>query len=118
MKLPTAILGYVSGPLLRWNSVTKDAQTWTGDGGAQVNRRPIGPWVVTHLQKQSRCGFLLFWPFIFHVWFFVKKQEVNGDGDWVPGTERGFYARTPGYRYDFADQKYIRTRGFVGGRWD
>lgn len=72
--------------------------------------------VFTHLQKKSRCGFLLTWPFCFHVWFFWRKQKQNKKG-WRPGTEQGIYGRTPGWRYDY-DLGMIRTNGYLGGHWD
>lgn len=87
--------------------------------------------VVTHLQKKSTFGFLIClrdgkfpWP-TFHFWFFWKLQErkeiKNPNGlshwEWVSGTERGIYIRTPGYRWDY-DLGMIPTRGFAGGHWD
>jgi hypothetical protein len=89
-----------------------------------------GATVLTHLQKSSRCGFLLTWPFCFHIWFFWKKQarkKVNFSnnltnliyisGDWLPGSERGIYFRTPGYRYD-AELGMKWTWGYIGAHWD
>lgn len=76
-----------------------------------------GQIVLTHLQKYSRCGFLITWPFCFHLWFFWHKQEQNEYGIWIPGSESGIYARTPGWRYDI-DLGMKFTRGYVGGHWD
>jgi hypothetical protein len=73
--------------------------------------------IVTHLQKYSPCGFLLTWPFCFHIWLFWKKQEGNDAIGWIPGSESGIYMRTPGYRYDFElGMKW--TWGYIGGHWD
>lgn len=73
--------------------------------------------VLFHLQKYSRCGFMMTWPFCFHIWFFWKKQEGDDVHGWVPGTEQGIYMRTPGYRWD-TEQGMKWTWGYVGGNWD
>lgn len=86
---------------------------------------------ITHLQKYSPLGYLITWPFCFHVWFFWRKQayaydqiplmgkmvDVPGTGHWIPGTEQGIYFRTPGWRYD-VELGMIWTNGYVGGHWD
>ena len=78
--------------------------------------------VIDHQQRFSHVGFMVTWPFCFHVWIFWKLQEVRNDPHYsnplfVPGTESGFYARTPGWRYD-ADLGMKWTWGYVGGNWD
>lgn len=96
-------------------------------GSIRTEVDPIsGKEVFTHLQKYSRCGFLVTFPFCFHIWFFWRKQTyLNGEAlgnvphyfGWVAGTEQGIYCRTPGYRYDTTDgMKW--TWGYVGGHWD
>lgn len=77
------------------------------------------PFGVTHLQKRSRFGFLLMWPFCLHVWWMWRPQARPDAGSgWLPGTERGIYARTPGYRWEGSTGTYIRTKGYVGPHWD
>ncbi len=77
--------------------------------------------ILTHLQKFSRFGFMVTWPFCFHFWLFWKLQEyTENDGiiAWAPGTEQGIYFRTPGWRWD-ADLGMKWTWGyFPSGHWD
>ncbi len=75
-----------------------------------------GQVILTHLQKYSRCGFMVTWPFCFHIWFLWRKQDIDF-GTWIPGTEQGIYFRTPGWRWDW-DLGMIRTNGYLGTHWD
>lgn len=87
-------------------------------------RSEIGSDGVTfwpHLQKYSTAGIMLNivkrrWPFCLHVWYFWRKQAGNDQSGWIPGTEQGFYARTPGYREGKDGIEW--TNGFLGLRWD
>lgn len=119
--LPTALFGYVAGPL-RWEGPYSYEFYESRPTNWVINEKPKtighGPVVVTHLQKESRFGFLLFSPFIFHFWFTFKFQEQDENGGYIPGTEKVFYFRTPGWRFDFADWKYITSKGYLGGHWD
>lgn len=114
IRTPKAILSFVVGPIR--TEIDKDNN--------QI--------MLTHLQKYSTCGFLLTWTFCFHVWLFWKHQSQTAGKDliltnpvheplpgesWIPGSEQGFYARTPGWRYD-ADLGMKWTWGYVGGHWD
>lgn len=72
--------------------------------------------ILTHLQKYSHFGFMMTWPFCFHFWVFLKLQEKE-NGQWKPGTEKGIYFRTPGWRWD-ADLGMKTTRGYFGTHWD
>lgn len=82
-------------------------------------------YAITHLQKKSKKGFLIMEPFIIHTYYWWHLQEFtqNPDGgwSWKPGTERGVYARTPGWRFD-TDKKLVRpwvfSKGYAGGHWD
>ena len=73
--------------------------------------------ILTHLQKYSRFGFMVTWPFCFHFWLFWKLQDTTPKGGWIPGTEQGIYFRTPGWRWDF-DEGMRWTWGYGGLRWD
>ena len=73
--------------------------------------------ILTHLQKYSRFGFMLTWPFCFHFWLFWDLQIGSDELGWRPGTEQGIYCRTPGYRWD-ADLGMKWTWGYAGLRWD
>lgn len=113
--LPTVVLGFV------WGKLRLERR----DGRVAIMfrrftelfwRTPIGGYAVTHLQKYSRFGVLLTWPFCFHVWVTFKFQEGH-EGDWIPGSEKVFYARTPGYRFD-TDYGMKWTWGYIGLHWD
>lgn len=80
-------------------------------------RKPIYGFAVTHLQKYSKFGFLLTWPFCFHIWYTFKFQEGDDGVGWKPGTEKVLYARTPGYRKD-TDYGMKWTWGYIGLHWD
>jgi len=102
MRIPLFVLAFIVGPVRTEIDPVEQKE------------------VVTHLQKYSRCGCLLTWPFGFHVWFLWKRQDsyvVNGEEHWFPGTEQGIYMRTPGYRYD-KDLGMKWTWGYVGTHWD
>jgi hypothetical protein len=73
--------------------------------------------VISHLQKYSRCGFLITYPFCVHFWLFWRKQQQDINGGWIPGTEQGIYMRTPGWRYT-AGEGMTWTNGYIGGVWD
>lgn len=72
----------------------------------------------THIQKESLFGFLLYKPLIFHFWISFRKQQINESGQYIPGSERVFYFRTPGWRWDSGDSKYILSKGYIGLHWD
>ena len=96
MQYPKAVLSLIVGPVR------------TEQSGSQT--------ILTHLQKYSWGGFMLTWPFCFHVWLFWKRQQVDQTG-WYPGTEQGIYARTPGFRWD-TELGMIFTKGYIGTHWD
>ncbi len=110
MRYPTAVLSFITGPV-------------------RTELSPEGRVILTHLQKYSRFGFMLTWPFCFHFWIFWKLQDrrpyvitdkliADVEMRWVPGTEQGIYFRTPGWRWD-AELGMKWTWGyFPSGHWD
>lgn len=123
MNLPVCLFGYVEGPI-RWES-SEHKDWYIGYSQWLFNEVPIiDPfelryYSITHLQKKSKWGFLLMWPFCFHFWYTFKYQEQVGDA-WIPGSEKVFYTRSPGWRFDFAQMKYIITKGYLNFslHWD
>lgn len=97
MEYPSAIFGFISGPIR-----------------VEISE---GRTILTHLQKYSRFGFLLTWPFCFHFWIMWKLQQGNDPANWQPGTEQGIYFRTPGYRWD-SELGMKWTWGYCGLHWD
>jgi hypothetical protein len=114
--VPTVVFGYVAGPLVRLEDKSGRIGFWNYIHWL-VWRRPVLGFAVTHLQKYSKFGFLLTWPFCFHIYYQFKKQAGNDAAGWIPGSERVFYARTPGYRKD-TDYGMKWTWGYIGGHWD
>lgn len=132
VRYPTVESGFVDGPL-RWESY---------DGGFVEERYDIpnptqafqgrlievGPvfldgkwWGISHIQKRSKRGWLVMRPFCFHQWNMDKLQDQDDHGGWVPGTEKGFVFRSPGWRWDpqgTNGKHWILTGGHFGFRYD
>ncbi len=98
---PNAVFSFITGPI----------RIETSEGRV----------ILPHLQKYSHFGFMLTYPFCFHFWLFWKLQESTGgpagSEQWTPGTEKGIYFRTPGWRWDI-DLGMKSTRGYFGLHWD
>lgn len=122
---PTVVRGQIYGPI-RCESLDGSELFLPNDGMVELrNFTPFKKdgriYAVTHLQKRSKKGSLTMSPWIYHWWDFQKLQEQDIDGNWVPGTERGIYLRTPGWRWDVAGTQgkhWIRSGGFIGGHLD
>lgn len=139
---PVVVLGFVWGRLRYEKTIAGVGAADYFDGGGFKPwflfwRRPFSlfkrgaadpkGWQMTHLQKGSPLGFLVYWPFCFHIWFHWKLQEFeigekNASGNyphhWKPNTEQGIYLRSPGFRWDVNDGYFERTGGYVGSHWD
>lgn len=114
MKYPRTVLSLITGPIrvetiMKFVPMPKDAPIQMVHAVDKV--------ILTHLQKYSRFGFMLTWPFCFHFWFFWKLQEGDDTYGWKPASEQGIYFRTPGWRWD-KDLGMIPTRGYFGLHWD
>lgn len=129
MGLPTCLFGYIRG-LIRWEGC-KGSAMFDGRDQFLINVKPkISPFTslsvgITHLQKRSKFGFLLmkgkpWYKLCFHIWYTFKYQGQDYIGNWIPGSEIVFYARTPGWRYDFARCRHIFTKGYLNlsFNWD
>ncbi len=119
---PTLVKGIIYGPI-RCESLDGSEMYLEGSNTSPTYFDHFAPfemkgktWAVSHLQKKSPRFTLLFDPFIFHWGKFWKLQE-----DGKPGTERGIYWRTPGWRRDL-DPKleipWVWSWGFLGGHLD
>jgi len=129
-KYPTALIGFVGGPLRLETCGGGDLIDSASPFKILFHQKPIvtvsgKTYAVTHLQKQSRCGFLLashekWWQLCFHLWFTFRYQQTKvGDGGAVitiPGSEKVFYWRVGWSRWDAGDCKYVVEKiGF--GTW-
>jgi len=120
---PAVLYGIISGPI-RCESLD-GSELWlpprTGVLHIEPFERDGKTYGVSHMQKASTFGYLIMRPFIIHVWHFFKLQAKDDNGGWMPGTERGFYGRTFGWRWDVAGtngEHWIFSKGFLGGHWD
>ncbi len=109
--VPTTIIGYVQGLVRmenRWGAIAFERNQhfffW---------RKPLFGFALTHLQKYSRFGFLVNWPFCLHGWITFKKQDGDDYIGWEPASEVTLYFRTPGYRQD-TDYGVKWTWGYIG----
>ncbi len=129
LTLPTVLFGYVGHTNDRgFKVIAIRRESWNGTirwdfpiNSWLFNKKPYrvngDDFAITHLQKKSKFGFLITWPFCFHIWFTFKEQQMDDHDEWLPGTEKVAYARTPGYRKDIAyGMKW--TWGYIGLHWD
>lgn len=77
-------------------------------------------YAVTHIQKRSKFGFLLMWPFCFHIWWTFKPQQQDNTWKWLPGTEVVLYWRFGKWRWDAGQCKFIGPWTWYGPglHWD
>ena len=119
-EYPSVKWGKINGPV-RWESLDGD-EMYTYDNDLTSPRILGGKkWGITHLQKKSNKGFLIMKPFIIHAWIFKKLQKKGKDGNYIPGSEDGWYFRSPGWRWDVAGTKgkhWILSKGYIGKHWD
>ena len=120
---PTLIRGIIDGPI-RCESLD-GSELWLPPKEGILKIPPFSQngktWSVTHLQKKASYFSLLFSPFIYHWGRFWHLQEQDAQGNWFPGTERGLYWRTPGWRWDSdpnLGSPWVFSKGYVGGHLD
>lgn len=110
---PTCLIGYIHG-MTRYETIGEidfyDVD-FPSNGQFLFLKKPFSwggrTFAVTHLQKRSRFGFLIFWPFLICFWFQwrFQKKDFNFNADWIPGTEVGTYPRL-GARWQAKDGTY------------
>lgn len=126
---PTCLFGFVRGQV-RYETCGGH-EIFPGDSGNHwlVWVRPrdfflpniATDFAVTHLQKRSKFGFLLMWPFCFHLWYTFKYQEQKKEnGYWIPGTEKVLYWRFGRWRWDAGQCLFIGPWTWYGPglHWD
>jgi hypothetical protein len=132
MLYPTILAGKIVGKFVRFESMDGSELIKPIPGGVMTlkNFRPFieneKMWGVTHMQKFSTSGWLKVNPDAYHWWKFWRLQKQDSSGGWLPGTESGIYYRRPfAWRWDIAGtpvdgilKHWIRTKGYLGGRWD
>lgn len=120
---PTLRSGYIDGPI-RCQSLD-GSELWLPERTGKLCIEPFEKdgktWCVSHLQKKAKSFSLLYDPFIYHWGKFWHLQETYVDASgatiWKPGTERGIYWRTPGWRWQMPDAVSEGTPWiFSGGR--
>lgn len=130
VDLPTCLFGFVRG-ILRFERLGGGDLLHTqlnpddfSDWGSILYEPPFvyngSDYAITHLQKYSKFGFLLMWPFCFHVWFTFKFQKKDSSGLWIPGSEKVFYWRFGLWRWDAGNSRFIGPGTWYGPglHWD
>lgn len=121
---PTLVKGVIIAPEIRCESID-GSELWLPSSYGEMwfqNARPFvhsdgKTYAISHLQKKATYFSLLYDPFIYHWGKFWHLQEQRQDGSWIPGTERGIYWRTPGWRWQKPDANSNGTPWiFSGGR--
>lgn len=144
VRYPLIIEGYVSGNRLRLESLDGSEMLmypldtapntplqWKNNGFYLQNfgpyRSPQGVvYGVTHLQKYSPYGWLKVDPDCYHWWRWIKTQQQDQQGTWIPGSEVGIYFRKSRklfqlecWRWDrLAPDYWVRSGGYFGGHFD
>lgn len=125
---PTCFLGFIKGQI-RYETLG-GFDMYPGDWGNHFLffKKPFDAFLpniatdfaVTHLQKKSKCGFLIMWPFCLHFWWSFKPQQQAPGGSWIPGTEKVLYWRFGKWRWDAGDSKFIGPWTWYGPglHWD
>lgn len=105
---PTLIKGYIDGPILCKS--LDDSELWLLPKSGKLYIPPFEQdgktWFVSHIQRRAKSFSLLYDPFIFHrnfKTFKLQKEDENGKG--IGGTEIVSYFRSPGWRWQFPDEK-------------
>ena len=81
-------------------------------------------WGVTHIQYESKMGYLIADPYCVHRWYWWKPQQINEKGERIPGSERGLYYRGPlwpigCWRWqNDKNNPWVWSKGYVGGHYD
>lgn len=110
---PTCLFGFVLGRV-RYEALGGQDFYENSYWGVLINEKPRiingMKYAITHLQKQSRFGFLIIWPFCVYAWIQlrIQKQGIKPGEDvetWLPGTELGIYPRV-GARWQAEDGTY------------
>lgn len=105
VQYPALVRGYIDGPI-RCESLD-GSELWLPPREGMLYINPFDAdgkrWCVSHLQKKAKYFSLQYDPFIYHWGKFWKLQEQDDYGMWRPGTERGIYFRTMGWRWQIPD---------------
>lgn len=114
---PTLVRGIISGPIRCESADGTEIWLQPRKGPFRLEPFRLGGKVfcVSHLQKKSSYFSLLFDPFIYHQGVFWHLQEQDIEGTWQPGTEKGIYWRTPGWRWQLPDKNSNGTNWILSG---
>lgn len=126
--MPTVISGYVSGQIRCENM---DGEEMYLDGGCTLTEwapfeRGGKTWAVSNIQKKSPYGWLKFDPAGYCWWKMLRLQKQDANGNWIPGTEFGWYYRkpfqwrwdVPGTMLDGSLRHFVWTKGYAGCHFD
>ncbi len=129
--VPRIKSAYIVGPSVRWEKLGAENGTdvyLTGLANRELD--DIGAaeaglsadYGITHLQKQSRYGYLITEPFCFYVWYQFRPQKQKLSYGLlpvdIPGSEICATFRFGKGRWDAHDKKYIKPTLQAGLHWD
>jgi hypothetical protein len=108
---PTLVNGIIDGPI---RCISLDgSELWLtpqpGNFAMQPFEHQGKTYAISHIQKKAKFFSLRFEPYSYHYGRFWHLQEtyvdMNGVTIFKPGTEKGIYWRTPGFRWQQPDKK-------------
>jgi len=117
--VPSIRWAYIRGPFVRWEKAgapqMSDRQTTNANrllhNVKATDLEMPADYGITHLQKQSRFGFLIARPFCFYFWWRIRPQTAKVDPfgtlELIPGSERCLTFRFGKARWDALQNKYI-----------
>lgn len=132
--MPTVIKGYIQGPVrcesMDGGEMYIEDGKLPSEGHQLIEYTPFDylgkTWAVSNIQKKSPYGWLKFDPAGYCWWKMLRLQKQDANGNWIPGTEFGWYYREPWkWRFDFPGTKidgilrhWIWTKGYAGAHYD
>lgn len=123
---PVIVKGTIIAPLIRLESLKGPEIVLPRSDFPQIFRN-FGPidrngvtYFVCHLQKYATQFSLQYNPFIYHWCKGWRAQQKDAQGNWIAGSERLLYWRTPGWRWQQPDAlsewtPWIFSKGRVPG---
>ena len=131
--MPTIVKGAIFGPI-RYETISgkeftekpRGSDGWTYFENFKPFKKNGELVSIAPLQKYSSHGWLKTNPDGFYWWSFPKLQKKDAAGNWIPGSEWGWFYRKPfSWRYDRLGtpfqgklEHWVYTWGYLGRHMD